>query len=77
MSNTDKVFRTGRTAQKRLQKKQEKAIVEQQNIEKQRLAESTSDVAKRVLSTSGKKRGRSLLVATSATGTAKTLGGGV
>ena len=78
MSNADKPFRTGRTAQKRLQKKQEKAIVEQQNVEKQRLAESTSDVEKRVFSAKGGKRGRSLLIATSPTGTggARTLGGG-
>ena len=64
MSNADKPFRTGRKAQKRLQKKQEKAIVEQQNVEKQRLAESTSDGEKRILSAKGGKRGRSMIIAT-------------
>ena len=78
MSNADRPFRTGRTSQKRLQKQQTKALAEQKQIEKQRLSEAESDVAKRVLSTTGKKRGRSLLIATSPTGPARaeTLGGG-
>lgn len=79
MSNLDRPFRTGRSQQRRLQERQAIALKEQQGVEKRRLAESQSEVSKRVLSTTGQKRGRSLLIATSPTGTkgsATTLGGG-
>lgn len=79
MSGLDKPFRTGATRQKRLQKQQEQQLQEQEVVAKRDLAVAQSEVSKRVLSATGQKRGRSLLIATSPTGTkgtARTLGGG-
>ena len=55
--------------------KQEALIREQETQEKQRLAESTSEVERRK-AVAGRSGGRSLLIKTSPRGTAK-LGGGI
>jgi len=69
-----KPFRTGRTQQAELQKQQQKELASQSQRAKAGLAEAESEVAKRRFGITSKRRGRSLLVATSQAGT-DTLGG--
>ncbi len=68
---------TGRSAAKRAQSRQEEQIKKQEQIESARLAEETSEVERRKAVAGRGGGGRSLLIATSPTGTARaaTLGG--
>lgn len=72
------ILSTGKSAQKRAQKQQEQALGKQKQIEETRLAEEKSEIERRKALGARGAGGRSLLIATSQTGTngqAQTLGG--
>ena len=62
---------TGRKRAKKAQKAQEAQIAKQRQAEELKLAEEESEVARRKATARGGRGGRSLLVATSPTGTAR------
>lgn len=72
---SDEPIRTGKTQAKKLQAQQAKLLEEQRKKEELRLAEQESEIEKRRVR-AGQTKGRSLLVATSPTGTTEKLGGG-
>jgi len=70
--------RDAAAAQARAQAQQEEQIAKQQQREDSRLAESEGDIARRRALTTGKRAGRSLLIATGPSGVqgVRNLGGG-
>lgn len=74
---TEGFFKTGRSAAKRAGTQQRAQIAEQRQLEKRKLAEEDSELARRKALIRSGAAGRSLLIKTSQTGTqsASTLGG--
>lgn len=71
------ILRPGEKQAKRAAAESRESIAKQKQVEDLRLAEETGEIARRKAATKAGQSGRSLLVATSPTGTrSTTLGGG-